>query len=150
MKKYLLILLLFATFPTFAQVDKIRITNVSHDKQGSTSYSAEYRVPLPTQLIGIPHSLDILKAYMGIYSVKGLDTIGTDIYLIFEINASPLGVFKVVDNVTTEFPNMPEDFYAPLEAQYAELEYALSQFQLLPSDAIIGKVLINNQWVNSN
>jgi hypothetical protein len=150
MKKYLLILLLFAALPSFSQVDKIRITNVSHDKQGSTSYSAEYRVPLPVQLVGIPHSLDILKAYMGIYNVKGLDTVGTDIYLIFEINASPLGVMKVVDNVTTEFPNMPEDFYAPLEAQYAELEYALSQFQLLPSDAIIGKVLINNQWVNSN
>lgn len=150
MKKYLLILLLFATIPTFAQVDKIRIVNVTHDKQGVTNYSAEYRVPLPVQLIGIPHSLDILKAYMGIYSVKGLDTVGTDVFMIFEIAAAPLGVFKVVDNETTEFPNMPEDFYAPLEAQYAELETSLSQFQLLPSDAIIGKVLINNQWVNSN
>ncbi len=150
MKTILFFASLLLSVSAFSQVDKIRITNVAHDKQGSTSYSAEYRVPLPTQLIGIPHSLDILKAYMGIYNVKGLDTVGTDIYLIFEINASPLGVMKVVDNVTTEFPNMPEDFYAPLEAQYAELEYALSQFQLLPSDAIIGKVLINNQWVNSN
>lgn len=148
--KYLLLALMLFGFSASAQVDKIRITNVRHDKQGSTSYSAEYRVPLPAQLVGVPHSLDILQAYMGIYSVKGLDTIGTDIYLIFEINASPLGVFKVVDNETTEFFNMPEDFYAPLEAQYAELETSLSQFQLLPSDAIIGKVLINNQWVNSN
>ena len=150
MKTILFFLLMFLSMSAFSQVDKIRITNVSHDKQGVTNYSAEYRVPLPTQLVGVPHSLEILKAYMGIYSVKGLDTIGNDIYMVFEINASPLGVMKVVDNITTEFPNMPDDFYAPLEAQYAELEYALSQFQLLPSDAIIGKVLINNQWVNSN
>ncbi len=150
MKKLIIfIAALLLAVSAFSQVEKIRVINVTHDANGATNYGAEYRVPLPPQLVGIPHSLKILQSYMGVYNVRGLDTVNNTVYMVFEIMAKPLGLFKVVDNETTNDFNMPADFYAPLVEQYNDIEAQLATFTLLPSDGIIGKVLINNVWVNS-
>lgn len=148
MKKLIFAVFILLSITTFGQ-EKIRILNVAHDKQGATTYTAQYRVPLPANLSGIPHAAEIVNAYKSVYRIETLDTVNNIVYAVFTIQADPLPLYKVVDNITTEQPNMPEDYYAPLLAQYAELEAGLAAFQLLPSDNIIGKKLINNSWVDS-
>lgn len=145
MKNLILAVCLLLTITTQAQ-EKIRILNVAHDKQGATTYTAQYRVPLPANLSGQPHAAEIVNAYKSVYSIETLDTVNNIVYAVFTIQADPLPLFKVVDNLTTSQPNMPEDFYTPLLAQYAELEAGLAAFQLMPSDNIVGKKLIGNTW----
>lgn len=129
--------------------EKIRILNVTHDATGATNYTAQYRIPLPENLVGIPHAEKIVNAYKRVYRIESLDTINNIVYAVFTIPADPLPLFKVVNNITINEPYMPEDFYAPLLLQYAALEAGLAAFQLMPSDYIIGKKLINNTWVDS-
>lgn len=146
MRKLLIAVCLLLTIQATAQVEKIRIIDVRHDEQGITSYSAKYHVQLPANLTGIAHAKDIVNAYKGVYRIESLDTINNTVYAVFVIPAQPLGLYRVVDNITTEQLNEPDDYYAPLIEQYNELVQGLSAFQLLPSDAIIGKVLINTTW----
>lgn len=142
MKKLILAVCLLLTITTQAQ-EKIRILNVRHDAVGSTYYTAQYRVPLPENLTGIPHAAEIVNAYKTVYRIEDLEVVDDITYAIFTIEANPLLLYK--DEVNS-IPNMPEDYYAPLEAQYAELEAGLAAFQLMPSDNIVGKKLIGNTW----
>lgn len=148
MKKLFIAVCLLLTIQANSQ-EKIRILNVTHDATGATYYTAQYRVPLPTNLVGIPHASEIVNAYKAIYRIEELDTVNNIVYAVFTIPADPLPLFKVVNNITINEPYMPEDFYTPLILQYNELEAGLSEFQLMPSDYIIGKKLINNSWVDS-
>lgn len=148
MRTIIFILALLLSVSAFSQ-EKIRILNVIHDANGVTNYTAQYRVPLPENLTGIPHAAEIVNAYKGVYRIEALDTINNTVYAVFTIPAQPLPFYKVVNNITTQQPNTVDDFYQPLEAQYAELEAGLAAFQLLPSDGIIGKRKIGSSWVDS-
>lgn len=145
MKKLILAVCLLLTITTQAQ-EKIRILNVRHDAVGSTYYTAQYRVPLPANLSGVAHAAEIVNAYKTVYRIEALDTINNVVFAVFNIEAKPMLLFKDEAGTT---PNMPEDYYAPLLEQYAELEAGLAAFQLLPSDYIIGKKLIADTWVDS-
>lgn len=148
MKNLIFAVLSLLSMTTFGQ-EKIRILNVTHDATGATNYTAQYRVPLPENLVGIPHAAEIVNAYKSVYRIESLDTINNVVYAVFTIQASPMPLFKVVDNITIAEPYAPKDFYAPLIEQYEELEAGLAAFQLLPSDYIIGKKLIADTWVDS-
>lgn len=148
MKNIFIAVALLLTLSAQSQ-EKIRILNVSHDATGATYYTAQYRVPLPANLTGIPHSAEIVNAYKSVYRIESLDTINNVVYAVFTIPAQPLPLYKVVNNITTNQLNSPADFYAQLEAQYDELENGLCNFQLTPSDLIIGKRKIGTSWVDS-
>lgn len=125
----------------------IKIVNVVHHEDLSTSFQGEFRIPLPTPLVGVVNAPDIMKAYQGIFNIVGLDTIGLTYYAVFRSRMLNMDLFKRDSNdQTTNVPNMPEDYYNSLITLYEEFETQLNNFSLMPSDAIIGRKWNGLTW----
>lgn len=146
MKKVILaILFILTTICSYSQ-DLIKVVNVVHHEDGITDYQGEFRIPLPTALTGVVNAPDIMKAYQGVFNIVGLDTIGLVYYAVFVTKPLRMPFFKVVNDITTSIPNMPQDYYDVLEGLYNEFESDLNNFSLMPSDAIIGKKWNGTSW----
>ena len=124
----------------------IKIVNVVHNADLSTNYQGEFRIPLPTPLVGVVNAPDIMKSYQGIFNIVGLDTIGLTYYAVFLSRPLRMPFFKVVNDVTTNTPNMPQDYYDELITIYEDFESELNNFSLMPSDAIIGRKWNGTTW----
>lgn len=147
MKKVILaILFTFAINVNASSQDLIKIINVVHQEDGVTDYQGEFRIPLPSALTGVVNAPDIMKAYQGVFNIIGLDTISLNYYAVFITKPLRMPFFKVVNDITTSTPNMPNDYQAVLESLYAEFQNDLNNFQLMPSDAIIGKKWNGTTW----
>ena len=127
--------------------DLIKIINVVHHEDGITDYQGEFRIPLPLPLIGVVNAPDIMKSYQGVFNIIGLDTIGLTYYAVFVSRPLRMPFFKNdANDVTTNIPNMPEDYYNTLISIYEDFESELNNFSLMPSDAIIGKKWNGTSW----
>lgn len=127
--------------------DLIKIINVVHHDDGITDYQGEFRIPLPTALVGVVNAPDIMKSYQGVFNIIGLDTIGLTYYAVFVSRPLRMPFFKNDTNdVTTNIPNMPEDYYNTLISIYEDFESELNNFSLMPSDAIIGRKWNGTTW----
>jgi hypothetical protein len=124
----------------------IKVVNVVHHADGITDYQGEFRIPLPPPLVGVVNAPDIMKSYQGIFNIIGLDTIGLTYYAVFLSRPLRMPFFKVVDDVTTNLPNMPQDYYDSLITIYEDFETELNNFSLMPSDAIIGRKWNGVSW----
>ena len=124
----------------------IKIVNVVHNSDGITDYQGEFRIPLPPPLIGVVNAPDIMKSYQTMFNIIGLDTIGLTYYAVFLSRPLRMPFFKVVNDVTTNTPNMPQDYYDELITIYEDFESELNNFSLMPSDAIIGKKWNGTTW----
>ena len=125
----------------------IKIVNVVHNADLSTNYQGEFRIPLPTPLVGVVNAPDIMKAYQGMFNIVGLDTIGLTYYAVFRSRMLNMDLFKRDSNdQTTNVPNMPEDYYNSLITLYEEFETELNNFSLMPSDAISGRTWNGLTW----
>ena len=126
---------------------KIKIVNVIHNEDLSTSFQGEYRIPLPPPLVGLVNAPDIMASYQGVYNIIGLDTIGLTYYAVFRSDVFNLPLFKRDSNdLTTNVPNMPDDYYNKLITSYQYFETQLNNFSLMPSDAIIGRKWNGTTW----
>jgi len=147
MKKIILAVLLAFTLAKNAQSqDLIKVINVVHHDDGITDYQGEFRIPLPSALTGVVNAPSIMKAYQGIFNIVGLDTISMVYYAVFITKPLRMPFYKVVNDVTTTTPNMPQDYYDVLEELYSQFETDLNNFSLMPSDAIIGKKWNGTTW----
>ena len=124
----------------------IKVINVVHHADGITDYQGEFRIPLPAPLVGVVNAPDIMKSYQGIFNIIGLDTIGLTYYAVFLSRPLRMPFFKVVNDVTTNTPNMPQDYYDELMTIYEDFESELNNFSLMPSDAIIGRKWNGTTW----
>lgn len=124
----------------------IKIVNVVHHADGITDYQGEFRIPLPPPLVGVVNAPDIMKSYQGIFNIIGLDTIGLTYYAVFLSRPLRMPFLKVVNDVTTNTPNMPQDYYDELITIYEDFETELNNFSLMPSDAIIGRKWNGTTW----
>jgi len=124
----------------------IKVINVIHHADGITDYQGEFRIPLPQPLVGVVNAPDIMKAYQGVFNIIGLDTIGLTYYAVFLSRPLRMPFFKVVNDVTTNLPNMPQDYYDSLITIYEDFESELNNFSLMPSDAIIGRKWNGTTW----
>ncbi len=125
----------------------IKIVNVVHNADLSTNFQGEYRIPLPPPLVGVVNAPDIMASYQGLYNIIGLDTIGLTYYAVFRSDAFNLPLFKRDSNdLTTNIPNMPEDYYNKLIFSYQYFATQLNNFSLMPSDAIIGRKWNGTTW----
>ena len=106
----------------------IKVVNVVHHADGITDYQGEFRIPLPPPLVGVVNAPDIMKSYQGIFNIIGLDTIGLTYYAVFLSRPLRMPFFKVVDDVTTNLPNMPQDYYDSLITIYEDFETELNNF----------------------
>lgn len=127
--------------------DLIKVINVVHHSDGITDYQGEFRIPLPTPLIGVVNAPDIMKSYQGMFNIIGLDTIGLTYYAVFISRPLRMPFFKNdANDVTTNIPNIPQDYYDQLITLYEEFETELNNFSLMPSDAIIGRKWNGLTW----
>jgi hypothetical protein len=124
----------------------IKVINVVHHADGITDYQGEFRIPLPPPLVGVVNAPDIMKSYQGVFNIIGLDTIGLTYYAVFLSRPLRMPFFKVVNDVTTNLPNMPQDYYDSLITIYEDFETELNNFSLMPSDAIIGRKWNGTTW----
>jgi|JI10StandDraft_1071094.scaffolds.fasta_scaffold330676_2 hypothetical protein len=125
----------------------IKVINVIHHDDLATSFQGEFRIPLPPPLVGVVNAPDIMASYQGLYNIIGLDTIGLTYYAVFRSDAFKLPLFKRDSNdLTTNIPNMPEDFYDRLISSYQYFQTQLNNFSLMPSDAIIGRKWNGTTW----
>lgn len=145
MKKIILLALCLFSINAFSQ-DLIRVVNVVHHIDGVTEFQGEFRVPLPTSLQSILNAPQILESYKTVYNIVKLDTIANMVYAVFLGERKSLGFFKVVNNVTTTTPCTANDYYTILEEQYNEFVNGLDNFQIMPSDEIIGKRFNGTTW----
>lgn len=145
MKKLILAIILACSLNAHSQ-DLIKVINVVHHENGITDFQGEYRVELPAQLQGVINANQIMDAYKGVYNIVKLDTISNIVYAVFIGAPLNLPFLKVVNNITTGFPYVDEDFYDILEAQYQTFVDGLANFSLMPSDAIIGRKWNGSTW----
>ena len=144
---FLIIVIASCNVPRGAKAqDLIKIVNVVHHEDGITDYQGEFRIPLPLPLIGVVNAPSIMKSYQGIFNIIGLDTIGLTYYAVFLSRPLRMPFFKVVNDVTTNTPNMPQDYYDELITIYEDFETELNNFSLMPSDAIIGRKWNGTTW----
>lgn len=149
MKKiYLLLCLIILTFNVKSQ-ELIKVVNVVHHEDGITDYQGDFRIQLPQILTGVSNPIEIMKSYQGMFNIIGLDTINSTYYAIFKTKILRMPLFKIVNDVTTNTLNMPEDYYNTLTELYNQFQTDLNNFQLLPSDAIIGSKWNGTTWSNN-
>jgi len=156
MKKILLILAIICPLLSSAQVETIRNINVVRNitfptvavpyPTGYFVVTAEFRLPLPAQLVGNPNAGKLAQTYKNIYNIERLDTIGNDVYVVFSIEPISRNIFKVENDVQTSTFMDDEDVQMLLEDEYYRYELRLAQFALFPFDLIIGKSLKNTTW----
>ena len=145
-KLFLAILFAFIFIEKSNSQDLIKVINVVHHDDGITDYQGEFRIPLPSALAGVVNAPDIMKSYQGMFNIVGLDTIGLTYYAVFISRPLRMPFFKVVNDITTSTPNMPQDYYDSLIELYNDFATQLNNFSLMPSDAIIGKKWNGTSW----
>jgi hypothetical protein len=155
--KYLLIILLFASLASTAQIEKIKVTDLRRNitikdttLSGYIEVYAEFKIAVPPALSATPKARAIAKTYATMYNIISVDTIDGVLYALFTPPPLTLNIYKITNGVTTNEIITAATLRNALIAQYNEYETKFNAFVMLPFDNIIGKSWNGTTWINSS
>ena len=156
MKKLLLIISIFCAcnaqaFEKIRYVGMTKHINVSAEgiPSGYIELQMLFRVQLPEALAQQPNIAPIAETYKSMFNIDRIDTIDNVLYGVFTPQPFSINIYKQVNGVTTTDLVTDSDIKTIVQNEYNIYTARLSQFQLFPFDAIIGKSLIGSTWQDS-